>query len=95
MHSWQGGGVISTMMTTATTIAGERVDSDEDVNTTKTPTVRTTTTSYFETTPNLWLDAFLAGRGGDFDDDDDGNNDHKDDDNNKGGRGQRRKHQRL
>ena len=40
-------------------------------------TVRTST-SFFDTTTNLWADAFLAGRwGGDFDDDD-GNNDHKD-----------------
>ena len=30
MHSWQGGGVISTSMTLATTMAGERVDSDKD-----------------------------------------------------------------
>ena len=41
--------------------------------TTKTPTemtARTTTTSFFDTTTNLWSDAFLAGRGGDFDNDD-------------------------
>jgi hypothetical protein len=31
----------------------------------------------FYTTNNLWEDAFLAGRGGDFDDDDEGNNSHK------------------
>jgi hypothetical protein len=36
------------------------------------------TTSCFDTTTNLWLDAFLAGRGGEFDDDDDSNNDQKD-----------------
>jgi hypothetical protein len=90
-----GGEFISMRMTTATTMVGERVDSDEDNDTTKTPTARTTLTSLFDTTTNLWSDAFLAGRGGDFDDDDDGNNDHKDDDNNKGGRGQRRRHQRL
>ena len=30
--------------------------------------------SFFDTTTNLWLDAFLAGRGGDFDNDDNGNN---------------------
>ena len=28
----------------------------------------------FDTTTNLWSDAFLAGRGGDFDNDDKGNN---------------------
>ena len=38
-------------------------------------------TSFFNTTTNLWSDAFLAGRGGDLDNNDDGNNDHKDDDN--------------
>ncbi len=27
---------------------------------------RTTLTSFFDTTTNLWLDAFLAGRGGDL-----------------------------
>jgi hypothetical protein len=31
--------------------------------TTKTPTARTTTTLFFDTKSNLWLDAFLAGRG--------------------------------
>ena len=30
----------------------------------------TTTTSFLDTTTNLWSDAFLARRGGDFDDDD-------------------------
>jgi hypothetical protein len=30
MHSWQGGGVILTMMTMATTMAGRGVDSDKD-----------------------------------------------------------------
>ena len=64
-----------TMMTTATTMAGERVDSDEDNDTTKTPMERKTSTSLFDTTTNLWSDAFLAGRGGDFNDDEDGNND--------------------
>jgi hypothetical protein len=45
----------------------------------KTPTARTMTTSFFDTTTNLWLDAFLAGKGGGFNnDDDDGNNGHKD-----------------
>ena len=33
----------------------------------------------FDTATNLWLDAFLAGRGGDLDNDDNGNNDHADD----------------
>ena len=75
-------------MTTTTTMVGERVDSDEDDNTIKTPTARTTLTSLFDTTTNLWLDTFLAGKGGDFDDDDDGNNDYKNDDNNEGERGQ-------
>ena len=53
--------------------------------------------SFFDTTTNLWLDAFLAERGvfltmmttattttktrGDFDNNDNSNNDHKDDDN--------------
>ena len=35
---------------------------------------RTTTTSFFDTTTILWLDAFLAGRGGDFDNYDNNNN---------------------
>ena len=89
-----GRGVILTLMTTATTMAGERVDSDKDVNTTKTPTVRTTTTSYFDTTTNLWSDAFLAGRGVDFDDDDNGNNDHKYDNDDDSERGKRQRHRR-
>ena len=50
-------------MATATTMAGERVDSDKDNDTTKTPTARTTTTSFFDTTTNLWSDAFLVGKG--------------------------------
>ena len=50
-------------------------------------------TSFFETTPNIWSDAFLAGRGGDFDDDDDGNNSHKDKNNDGDERGQRRRNQ--
>ena len=33
-------------------------------------------TSFFDTTTNLWSDAFLAGRGGDFDNDDEGHNNH-------------------
>ena len=58
---------------------------------TKTLTAMTMTTSFFDTTTNLWSDAFLARRGGYFnyddyttkkmrryfDDDYDGNNDHK------------------
>ena len=31
--------------------------------TTKIPTARTTMTSFFDTTTNLWLDALLAGKG--------------------------------
>ena len=51
MHSWQGrGGVISMTMTTATTMVGERVDSDEDNDKTKNPMARTTSTSFFDTT---------------------------------------------
>ena len=73
-------------------MVGERVDSDEDDDTTKTPTARTMATSFFDTTTNLWSDAFLAGRGGDFDNDDDGNNDHKD--NYNGEQGQKQRHQR-
>ena len=60
----------------------------------------------FYTTANMWLDAFLAGRGGDFDNDDDGNNnckdndnddgeqDHKDNNNDNGEQGQQQRHQR-
>jgi hypothetical protein len=51
MHSWQGGGeFISMTMTTAKTMVGERVDTDEDDDTTKNPTARTTSTSLFDTT---------------------------------------------
>ena len=64
----------------------------------KTPsamTERTTMTSFLDTTTNLWADAFLVGRVGDFDDDDDSNNDHKDDnENDNSERGQRQRHQR-
>ena len=35
---------------------------------------RTKSTSFFDTTTNLWSDAFLEVRGGDFNYDDDGNN---------------------
>ena len=91
----EGGKFISMTMTTATTMVGERVDSAVDNNTTKTPTARTTLTSLFDTTTNLRLDTFLAGRGVDCYDDDDGNNNHKDDNNNEGERGQRRRHQQL
>ena len=75
--------MLTTMMT-ATMMVGERVDSDKDDDMTKTPTARTTTTTFFDTITNLWSDAFLAGKGGDFGDDDDGNNDHKDDDGEQG-----------
>ena len=34
-------------------------------------------TSFFDTTTNLWSDAFLAGKRGDFNNDN-GNNNHKD-----------------
>ena len=44
--------------------------------------------SFFDTTTNLWSDAFLAGREGDFDDEDKGINDHKDDDKDGGEQGQ-------
>ena len=46
------------------------------------------TTSFFDTTTNLWSDAFLAGRRGDFDDDDNGNKDHKDNNNDVNEQGQ-------
>jgi len=36
------------------------------MTTTNTPTARTTRTSFFDTTTNLWSDAFLAGRRGYF-----------------------------
>jgi hypothetical protein len=45
---------------------------------TKTLTAMTMTTSFFDTTTNLWSDAFLARRGGDFNYDDYGNYDQKD-----------------
>ena len=63
MHSWQGGVGILTTMKTAQTMAGERVDSDEDNDTTKTPTARSIDL-IFDTTTNLWSDAFLAAKGG-------------------------------
>ena len=47
------------------------------------------TTSFFDTTTNLWSDASLTGRGGDFDDDDDGDKFHKDNNNNDGERERR------
>ena len=82
MNSWQRGGVIWTMMTTATTTEKRRVDfednddnddgnndhKDDDNNDTS-----TTSTSLFDITTNPWLDAFLEGRGGDFNNDDNGN----------------------
>ena len=56
-----------------TVVAGAICDSED---------ARTMLTSCFDTTTNLRSDAFLAGKGGDFDgDDDDGNNEHKDDNN--------------
>ena len=48
-------------MTTATTMAGERVYSNKDND--KDPNGKETLTSFIDTTTNLWLDAFLAGRG--------------------------------
>ena len=63
------------------------------MTTTKTPTARTTMTSFFDSTTNLWSDAFLAGMGDDFDDDDYSNNNHKDDDNDDCERGQLQRHQ--
>ena len=61
--AWRGGGV-SKMMTTATTTTKTTTmkDDNDTRTTTKTPTARTTTNSFFDTTTNLWLDAFLAGR---------------------------------
>ena len=59
--------------------------------TTKTPMAMTamkTMTSFLDTTTNLWVDAFLAGRVGDFDKDDGGKNNHKDDDNDDDEQGQ-------
>ena len=53
--------------------------------TTKTPMEKkpwTMATSFFDTSTNQWLDAFLAGNGEDFDNNDDGNNNHKDNNNN-------------
>ena len=49
------------------------VDSDKDNG--GDPNGEDSVTSFFDTTTNLWSDAFLAGRGGDFDDDDNVNND--------------------
>ena len=73
MHSWQRGGMILTMMTTETTTT----------KTTTTTTVNEDNDKYtigeenddliFDTTTNLWSDAFLAGRVGDLDNDDNGN----------------------
>ena len=48
-------------------MAGERVDSDEDDD--KDPNGEDNDDLIFDTTTNLWLNAFLAGRGGYFDDD--------------------------
>ena len=74
MHSWKGGGVISTMMTTVTTTTKTTttttVNKDKDEDNSK-----DNGDLIFDTTTNLWSDAFLAGRGSDFVNDDDGNND--------------------
>ena len=56
--------MISATMTTATTMAGERVDSDEDDD--NDPNGEDNDDLIFNTTTNLWSDAFLKGRGGDF-----------------------------
>ena len=50
-------------------MAVERVDSDQDDD--KDPNGEDNDDLIFDTTTNLWSDAFLAGRGGYFDDDDD------------------------
>ena len=85
--------MISTTMTTATTLAGERVDSDEDDD--KDPNGEDHDDLIVDTTTNLWSDAFLAGRGGYLDDGDDGNNNRNDNDKDNGERiGQRQSHQR-
>ena len=74
MHSWQGGGVILTMMTKVTmttkmtTTTAMNEDNNEDTN------GKNNGDLIFDTTTNLWSDAFLAGRGGDFDNND-ANND--------------------
>ena len=60
------------MMTTETTMSGRGFDSDEDDD--EDPNGEDSNDLIFDTTTSLWLDAFLAGRGGDFNDDDDGNN---------------------
>ena len=64
--------MILTTMKTATTMAGERVDSDEDND--KYPNGEDNNEIIFDTTTNMWSDAFLAGRGGDDFDNDGGNN---------------------
>ena len=59
------GGVILMTMTTATTMAGEGVDSFEDND--KDPNSNDAMDNndfIFDTTTNLWLDEFLAGTGG-------------------------------
>ena len=48
-------------MMMATTIAGERVDFDEDDD--KDPNGKDNDDLIFDTTTNLWSDKFLAGRG--------------------------------
>ena len=49
------------MMTTATTMSGRGVYSDKDDN--KDPSGEDSDDLIFDTTTNLWSDAFLAGRG--------------------------------
>ena len=75
-----GRGVILTMITMATTTTKTRgdFDNDDDGNNDHkdddNKDGRTTSTSFFDTAINLWVDAFLEVRGGDFNYDDDGNN---------------------
>ena len=61
----------TTTKTTTTTTVNE--DNDEDPN--SEDNSEDNDDLIFDTTTNLWLDAFLAGRGSDFVNDDDGNND--------------------
>ena len=76
-HSWQGGWLFSTTMTTATTttktITTTMVNEDND----KDPNSEDNDNLIFDTTTNLWLDAFLVRRGGEYGDDDDCNSDDK------------------
>jgi hypothetical protein len=65
--------MILTTMTTATTMAVERVDFDQDDK--KDPNGKDNDNLIFDTTTNLWADAFLAGRVVVSNGDDNGNND--------------------